>query len=91
VPLAIGWQLDGRSGELRASSTAFMRLSFFYRPMLQMIRCRHTFGLFFYARVSVWLSQILAFLACPSSLLGATETALGSMMLSAIWKEAGYL
>lgn len=69
--------------------TALMRLSFFMPTMLPMIAVANIW-LFFYAPGIGLASQILGLFGLPAiNFLGSTETALGSMMAVAIWKETG--
>jgi sn-glycerol 3-phosphate transport system permease protein len=90
VPLAIGLAIGmALLVNSRLPGTAFMRLSFFLPTMLPMIAVANIW-LFFYAPGIGLASQILGFFGLPSiNFLGQTETALGSMMFVAIWKEAG--
>ena len=90
VPLAIGLAIGmALLVNSRLPGTAFMRLSFFLPTMLPMIAVANIW-LFFYAPGIGLASQILGILGLPSiNFLGQTETALGSMMFVAIWKEAG--
>jgi sn-glycerol 3-phosphate transport system permease protein len=90
VPLAIGLAIGmALLVNSRLPGTAFMRLSFFLPTMLPMIAVANIW-LFFYAPGIGLASQILGVFGLPSiNFLGQTETALGSMMFVAIWKEAG--
>jgi sn-glycerol 3-phosphate transport system permease protein len=90
VPLAIGLAIGmALLVNSRLPGTAFMRLSFFLPTMLPMIAVANIW-LFFYAPGIGLASQILSIFGLPSiNFLGQTETALGSMMFVAIWKEAG--
>ena len=90
VPLAIGLAIGmALLVNSRLPGTAFMRLSFFLPTMLPMIAVANIW-LFFYAPGIGLASQILGIFGLPSiNFLGQTETALGSMMFVAIWKEAG--
>ena len=90
VPLAIGLAIGmALLVNSRLPGTAFMRLSFFLPTMLPMIAVANIW-LFFYAPGIDLASQILGIFGLPSiNFLGQTETALGSMMFVAIWKEAG--
>lgn len=90
VPLAIGLAIGMASlVNSRLPGTAFMRLSFFLPTMLPMIAVANIW-LFFYAPGIGLASQILGIFGLPSiNFLGQTETALGSMMFVAIWREAG--
>ncbi|AEI94600.1 carbohydrate ABC transporter permease [Roseobacter litoralis] len=90
VPLAIGLAIGmALLVNSRLPGTAFMRLSFFLPTMLPMIAVANIW-LFFYAPGIGLASQILGLFGLASiNFLGQTETALGSMMFVAIWKEAG--
>lgn len=90
VPLAIGLAIGmALLVNSRLPGTAFMRLSFFLPTMLPMIAVANIW-LFFYAPGIGLASQILGIFGLSSiNFLGQTETALGSMMFVAIWKEAG--
>lgn len=67
----------------------FMRLSFFLPTMLPMIAVANLW-LYVYAPGIGLIAQILAFFGLPSvNFLGDADTALGAMMVVAIWKEAG--
>lgn len=90
VPLAIGLAISmALLVNSRLPGTAFMRLSFFLPTMLPMIAVANIW-LFFYAPGIGLASHILGIFGLPSiNFLGQTETALGSMMFVAIWKEAG--
>ncbi len=67
----------------------FMRLSFFLPTMLPMIAVANLW-LYVYAPGIGLIAQILALFGLPSvNFLGDADTALGAMMVVAIWKEAG--
>lgn len=69
--------------------TALMRLSFFMPTMLPMIAVANIW-LFFYAPGIGLASQILGLFGLPPiNFLGESNTSLGSMMVVAVWKEAG--
>ncbi len=73
----------------RLPGTALMRLSFFMPTMLPMIAVANIW-LFFYAPGIGLASQILGFFGLPPiNFLGDSSTSLGSMMVVAVWKEAG--
>jgi sn-glycerol 3-phosphate transport system permease protein len=66
-----------------------MRLSFFLPTMLPMVAVANIW-LFFYAPGIGLASQILNAFGLPSiNFLGSTDTSLVSMMVVAVWKEAG--
>jgi sn-glycerol 3-phosphate transport system permease protein len=90
VPLAIGLAIGmALLVNSRLPGTAFMRLSFFLPTMLPMIAVANIW-LFFYAPGIGLASQILGLFGPPSlNFLGQTDTALGTRMFVAIWKEAG--
>ncbi|MCP4384272.1 MAG: sugar ABC transporter permease [Hyphomicrobiales bacterium] len=68
---------------------AFMRLSFFLPTMLPMIAVANLW-LFVYAPGIGLMAQIFSIFGLPSvNFLGDADTALGAMMVVAIWKEAG--
>lgn len=84
--LAIGMALLVNS---KLPATSLMRLSFFMPTMLPMVAVANIW-LFFYAPGIGLASQILNALGLPSiNFLGSTETSLVSMMVVAVWKEAG--
>ena len=67
----------------------FMRLSFFLPTMLPMIAVANLW-LFVYAPGIGLMAQIFSIFGLPSiNFLGDADTALGAMMVVAIWKEAG--
>jgi len=67
----------------------FMRLSFFLPTMLPMIAVANLW-LFVYAPGIGLIAQIFALFGLPSvNFLGDADTALGAMMVVAIWKESG--
>jgi len=69
--------------------TSLMRLSFFMPTMLPLVAVANIW-LFFYAPGIGLASQIMNFFGLPTvNFLGSTETSLVSMMVVAIWKEAG--
>jgi len=69
--------------------TAFMRLSFFLPTMMPMIAVANIW-LFFYAPGIGFISQITVYFGYqPINFLGRTDTSLVSMMVVAVWKEAG--
>lgn len=73
----------------RFPGTALMRLSFFLPTMLPMIAVANIW-LFFYAPGIGFLSQIAVYLGLqPVNFLGSADTSLASMMVVAVWKEAG--
>ncbi|MEL0046137.1 MAG: sugar ABC transporter permease [Deltaproteobacteria bacterium] len=73
----------------RLPATALMRLSFFMPTMLPMVAVANIW-LFFYAPGIGLTSQILSIFGIPPiNFLGDTEISLISMMIVAIWKEAG--
>jgi len=68
---------------------AFMRLSFFLPTMLPMIAVANLW-LFVYAPGIGLIAQIFSIFGLPSvNFLGDADTALGAMMMVAIWKESG--
>ena len=70
-------------------ATGLMRLSFFMPTMLPLVAVANIW-LFFYAPGIGLASQIMNFFGLPTiNFLGSTETSLASMMVVAIWKEAG--
>ena len=70
-------------------ATSLMRLSFFMPTMLPLVAVANIW-LFFYAPGIGLASQIMNFFGLPTiNFLGSTETSLASMMVVAIWKEAG--
>ena len=67
----------------------FMRLSFFLPTMLPMIAVANLW-LYVYAPGIGLIAQIFSLFGLPSvNFLGDADTALGAMMVVAIWKEAG--
>jgi len=73
----------------RLPATALMRLSFFMPTMLPMVAVANIW-LFFYAPGIGLTSQILFIFGIPPiNFLGDTDISLISMMIVAIWKEAG--
>ncbi len=73
----------------RLPATALMRLSFFMPTMLPMVAVANIW-LFFYAPGIGLTSQILSIFGIPPiNFLGDTDISLISMMIVAIWKEAG--
>ncbi|MFK7996399.1 MAG: carbohydrate ABC transporter permease [Granulosicoccus sp.] len=90
IPIAIGLSI-GMALLVNAKfpGTALMRLSFFLPTMLPMIAVANIW-LFFYAPGIGLISQILSWFGRPPiNFLGNSDTALWSMMVVAIWKEAG--
>ncbi|MFK7860658.1 MAG: carbohydrate ABC transporter permease [Granulosicoccus sp.] len=86
IILSIGMALLVNS---KLRGTALMRLSFFMPTMLPMIAVANIW-LFFYAPGIGLASQILGFFGLPPiNFLGDSSTSLGSMMVVAVWKEAG--
>jgi sn-glycerol 3-phosphate transport system permease protein len=86
IALAIGMALLVNS---KIPATGLMRLSFFLPTMLPMVAVANIW-LFFYAPGIGLASQLLNAMGLPSiNFLGSTETSLASMMVVAIWKEAG--
>ena len=90
IPLAIGLSIGmALLVNSRLPGTTLMRLSFFMPTMLPMIAVANIW-LFFYAPGIGLASQILEVFGMSSiNFLGRTDTALGSMMFVAVWKEAG--
>jgi sn-glycerol 3-phosphate transport system permease protein len=90
IPLAIGLAIGmALLVNSKLPGTALMRLSFFMPTMLPMIAVANIW-LFFYAPGIGLASQILGLFGLPSiNFLGSTETSLISMMVVAVWKEAG--
>ncbi len=73
----------------RLPATALMRLSFFMPTMLPLVAVANIW-LFFYAPGIGLTSQILSIFGIPPiNFLGDTDISLISMMIVAIWKEAG--
>jgi len=69
--------------------TALMRLSFFLPTMLPMIAVANIW-LFFYTPGIGLISQIFIYFGFqPINFLGSANTSLWSMMVVAVWKEAG--
>ena len=86
IGLAIGMALLVNS---KLPATGLMRLSFFLPTMLPMVAVANIW-LFFYAPGIGLASQILNAMGLPSiNFLGSTDTSLASMMVVAVWKEAG--
>lgn len=86
IALAIGMALLVNS---KLPATGLMRLSFFLPTMLPMVAVANIW-LFFYAPGIGLASQLLNAVGLPSiNFLGSTETSLASMMVVAVWKEAG--
>ena len=86
IVLAIGMALLVNS---RLPATALMRLSFFMPTMLPMVAVANIW-LFFYAPGIGLGSQILSLFGLPPiNFLGSTDTSLLSMIVVAVWKEAG--
>jgi sn-glycerol 3-phosphate transport system permease protein len=86
IALAIGMALLVNS---KIPATGLMRLSFFLPTMLPMVAVANIW-LFFYAPGIGLASQLLNAMGLPSiNFLGSTETSLASMMVVAVWKEAG--
>jgi sn-glycerol 3-phosphate transport system permease protein len=86
IALSIGMALLVNS---RLPATGLMRLSFFMPTMLPMVAVANIW-LFFYAPGIGLASQILQAFGLPSiNFLGSSETSLMSMMIVAVWKEAG--
>ena len=86
ITLAIGMALLVNS---KLPATGLMRLSFFLPTMLPMVAVANIW-LFFYAPGIGLASQLLNAMGLPSiNFLGSTETSLASMMVVAVWKEAG--
>jgi len=90
VPLAIGLAIGmALLVNAKLPGTSLMRLSFFMPTMLPMIAVANIW-LFFYAPGIGLASQILGYFGLPPiNFLGNTETSLVSMMVVAVWKEAG--
>lgn len=90
VPLAIGLAIGmALLVNSKLPATGLMRLSFFLPTMLPMVAVANIW-LFFYAPGIGLASQILNTVGLPSiNFLGSTETSLASMMVVAVWKEAG--
>lgn len=86
ISLSIGMALLVNS---KLPGTGLMRLSFFMPTMLPLVAVANIW-LFFYAPGIGLASQILNAFGLPSiNFLGQTETSLVSMMVVAVWKEAG--
>ena len=86
IALAIGMALLVNS---KLPATGLMRLSFFLPTMLPMVAVANIW-LFFYAPGIGLASQIMTSLGLPTiNFLGDTGTSLASMMIVAVWKEAG--
>ena len=84
--LSIGMALLVNS---KLPATGLMRLSFFMPTMLPLVAVANIW-LFFYAPGIGLASQIMNFFGLPTiNFLGSTETSLASMMVVAVWKEAG--
>lgn len=90
VPLAIGLSIGmALLVNSKLPGTWLMRLSFFMPTMLPLVAVANIW-LFFYAPGIGLASQILSVFGLPSiNFLGRTDTSLVSMMVVAIWKEAG--
>ncbi|MFK7889814.1 MAG: carbohydrate ABC transporter permease [Granulosicoccus sp.] len=90
VPVAIGLSIGmALLVNSRLPATGLMRLSFFMPTMLPMVAVANIW-LFFYAPGIGLASQVLQAFGLPSiNFLGSTETSLVSMMVVAVWKEAG--
>lgn len=90
IPLAIGLSIGmALLVNSKLPGTALMRLSFFMPTMLPMIAVANIW-LFFYAPGIGLASNILGMFGLPPiNFLGSTETSLISMMVVAVWKEAG--
>jgi len=90
IPLAIGLSIGmALLVNSKLPGTALMRLSFFMPTMLPMIAVANIW-LFFYAPGIGLASKILGVFGLPPiNFLGSTETSLISMMVVAVWKEAG--
>jgi sn-glycerol 3-phosphate transport system permease protein len=70
-------------------ATGLMRLSFFLPTMLPLVAVANIW-LFFYAPGIGLASQMMNAVGLPTvNFLGSTETSLASMMVVAVWKEAG--
>ncbi|MFD0982458.1 carbohydrate ABC transporter permease [Tropicimonas aquimaris] len=70
-------------------ATGLMRLSFFLPTMLPLVAVANIW-LFFYAPGIGLASQLMNAVGLPTiNFLGSTETSLVSMMVVAVWKEAG--
>lgn len=70
-------------------ATGLMRLSFFLPTMLPLVAVANIW-LFFYAPGIGLASQMMNAVGLPTiNFLGSTETSLVSMMVVAVWKEAG--
>lgn len=86
ICLSIGMALLVNS---KLPATGLMRLSFFMPTMLPLVAVANIW-LFFYAPGIGLASQIMNFFGLPTiNFLGSTETSLVSMMVVAVWKEAG--
>ena len=84
--LSIGMALLVNS---KLPATGLVRLSFFMPTMLPLVAVANIW-LFFYAPGIGLASQIMNFFGLPTvNFLGSTETSLASMMVVAVWKEAG--
>lgn len=90
VPLAIGLSIGmALLVNSKLPATALMRLSFFMPTMLPMVAVANIW-LFFYAPGIGLASQMLNAIGLPSiNFLGSPDTSLISMMVVAVWKEAG--
>jgi sn-glycerol 3-phosphate transport system permease protein len=76
------------NGELRGR--AFLRMAFFAPTVLPMIAVANIW-LFFYTPQYGLLEQITALFGLPNhNWLGSQSTALGCLMVVAVWKEAGF-
>lgn len=86
IGLSIGMALLVNS---KIKGTGLMRLSFFLPTMLPMIAVANIW-LFFYAPGIGLISQIMQYFGFePINFLGDASTSLWSMIVVAIWKEAG--
>lgn len=86
IALSIGMALLVNA---KLPGTALMRLSFFLPTMLPMIAVANIW-LFFYAPGIGLISQVLVYFGFqPINFLGSANTSLWSMMVVAVWKEAG--
>lgn len=90
IPAAIGLSIGmALLVNAKLPGTALMRLSFFLPTMMPMIAVANIW-LFFYAPGIGLISQIMVALGFqPINFLGDADTALWSMMVVAVWKEAG--
>lgn len=90
IPAAIGLSIGmALLVNAKMRGTALMRLSFFLPTMLPMIAVANIW-LFFYAPGIGLMSQVLIYFGFePINFLGSPDTSLLSMMVVAVWKEAG--